>query len=98
MDRPEPLTVKYAAFAALVVCAGLLARAIVKGFRTRLMFYRLRQHGMPMPPWNPVLGHLAAILPVMNTLPKNRQQPDTFKALCRAYKKKNGDSVIYVNM
>lgn len=51
-----------------------------------------------MPPWNPILGHLPSILPVMDTLPKDRQQPDAFEALCQAHENKYGDSVIYVDM
>ncbi|KAI0008223.1 cytochrome protein [Xylariaceae sp. FL0662B] len=84
--------------AGLVVLTSLFIRVVVKGFRIRLKFYRLRQQGMPMPPWNPILGHLPAIMPVMKTLPEDRQQPDAFEPLCRAHQKEDGDSIIYLDM
>lgn len=51
----------------------------------------------PMPPWNPLLGHLPAVLRIMNTLPEDRQQPDAFDLLCQAHQG-DSDSVIYVDM
>lgn len=50
-----------------------------------------------MPPWNPLVGHLPAIMGVMKTLPEDRQQPDAFEVLCREHEK-DGDSVIYLDM
>ena len=51
-----------------------------------------------MPPWNPLFGHLLALVPVMRTLPEDRQQPDAFEALCQAHENKDGDSVMYLDM
>jgi cytochrome P450 len=51
-----------------------------------------------MPPWNPILGHLLAIPPVMKTLPEDTQQPDAFEALCKAHEKDDMDSAIYLDM
>lgn len=50
-----------------------------------------------MPPWNPFLGHLTAVMPVMETLPEDRQQPDAFEVLCRSHQN-DSDSVIYLDM
>ena len=55
-------------------------------------------HTQPMPPWNPILGHLLAVPPVMKTLPEDTQQPDAFEALCRAHSKEGRDSIIYLDM
>ncbi|KAK8116329.1 cytochrome P450 71B25 [Apiospora sp. TS-2023a] len=84
--------------AGLVVCASALVYFLVKGYRARRTFHRLRKKGMPMPPWNPVLGHLLAVPPVMRMLPEDTQQPDAFEALCKANDKKDGDSIIYLDM
>ncbi|KAI9162719.1 putative sterigmatocystin biosynthesis P450 monooxygenase stcS [Paramyrothecium foliicola] len=48
-----------------------------------------------MPPWNPLLGHLLELPPVMKNLPEDTQQPDAFEALCKAYEK--DESIIYVD-
>ncbi|KAK4183913.1 cytochrome P450 [Podospora australis] len=85
-----------AASTGLVVCLGAIAYLVAKGYRARLRFYQLRQQGMPMPPWNPILGHLLAVPPVIATLPEDTQQPDAFEALCRAHEK--DDSIIYLDM
>ncbi|KAI0479830.1 cytochrome protein [Xylaria cf. heliscus] len=93
MDIPRQVVL-----AGLVLCAGFFARVAIKGYRTRRIFYRLRQQGMPMPPWNPLLGHLLALVPILKTLPEDRQQPDAFEALCKVHERNDGDSVIYLDM
>ncbi|OTB13842.1 hypothetical protein K445DRAFT_24337 [Daldinia sp. EC12] len=89
---------EFVATAGLVACASALVYLLVKGYRARLTFYRLRKQGMPMPPWHPILGHLLAVPPIMKTLPEDTQQPDAFEALCRVNEKKDADSIIYVDM
>lgn len=49
-----------------------------------------------MPPWNPILGYLLALPPIIKTLPGDTQQPDAFEALCKAHETDN--SIIYVDM
>lgn len=46
MDSLQPLTVRHAVLVVLVAFASLFVFILVKGFRTRLIFYRLRQQGM----------------------------------------------------
>ncbi|KAK3369632.1 cytochrome P450 [Lasiosphaeria ovina] len=90
------LALEHAAPAFLVAFTTVLAYAAVKGYRARRFFYRLRQQGMPMPPWNPILGYLLALPPIIKTLPGDTQQPDAFEALCKAHETDN--SIIYVDM
>ncbi|ROV91847.1 hypothetical protein VMCG_09209 [Cytospora schulzeri] len=94
----DPFTVARALSAGLVACVSMLVYVIIKGYRARMRFYRLRQQGMPMPPWNPVFGHLLALPPVMRTLPEDTQQPDLFETLCRAHETGDTDSIIYLDM
>ncbi|KAI1442336.1 cytochrome protein [Annulohypoxylon stygium] len=98
MISDEQSGVGHVATAGLVACATALVYLLVKGYQARLTFYHLRQQGMPMPPWNSVLGHLLAVPPVMKTLPEDTQQPDAFEALCRANENKDADSIIYLDM
>ncbi|XDG04948.1 hypothetical protein ABKA04_004563 [Annulohypoxylon sp. FPYF3050] len=98
MISDEQSGVGHVATAGLVACATALVYLLVKGYQARLTFYRLRQQGMPMPPWNSALGHLLAVPPVMKTLPEDTQQPDAFEALCRANEKEDADSIIYLDM
>ncbi|KAF3069067.1 hypothetical protein GL218_08063 [Daldinia childiae] len=98
MVNDELFSVGHAATAGLVACASALVYLLVKGYQARLTFYRLRQQGMPMPPWNSILGHLLAIPPVMKTLPEDTQQPDAFEVLCRENEKRDADSIIYIDM
>ncbi|KAK4233546.1 cytochrome P450 [Achaetomium macrosporum] len=98
MSSADLLSAGRVASACLAACASALVYLVVKGYHARRTFYRLRQQGMPMPPWNPILGHLLAVPPVMKTLPEDTQQPDAFEALCKAHEKDNMDSVIYLDM
>ncbi|KAI1198749.1 cytochrome protein [Nemania serpens] len=98
MSTSESFTVGHALSVGLVTCVGALVYLVVKGYQARMVFYRLRQQGLPMPPWNPILGHLLAVPPVMKQLPEDTQQPDAFEALCRAHENRDADSIIYLDM
>lgn len=49
-----------------------------------------------MAPWSPFFGHLAALLPLMKTLPEDRHQQDLLEKLCQSHEG-DGDSVTYVD-
>jgi hypothetical protein len=68
-----------------------LTYVVIKGWKQRAMFYRLRKQGMvclflahvyirvlmttqPMPPWNPITGHLLCLAPLVTRFPKDAIQ------------------------
>lgn len=78
--------------------SGFLTYMLIRGYRARSFFYRrLMQQGLPMPPWSPFLGHLLALSPVVDQLPKDTQRPDAFEILCKD-RQGDGDSVIYLDL
>ncbi|KAF2756235.1 cytochrome P450 [Pseudovirgaria hyperparasitica] len=72
------------------------AYVIYKGYKARMPFYRLREAGMPMPPWNPILGHLLVMPEILKTMPKDSQQTDAFVILSRKFGKT--DSLFYLDL
>ncbi|KAL2041650.1 hypothetical protein N7G274_005434 [Stereocaulon virgatum] len=44
---------------------------LVKLYRARVKIARLRNQGLPMPPWHPILGHLYFCYQISSTLPKD---------------------------
>ncbi|KAK4182184.1 cytochrome P450 [Podospora australis] len=82
----------------LVVSLTALAYIFLKGYQRRASFNRLRRQGLPMPPWNPFLGHLLALSPVLAKLPSDTQQPGAFEILCKSHEKKDGESLIYLDL
>ncbi|KAM7214740.1 Cytochrome P450 [Rhypophila decipiens] len=82
----------------LVVSLTALAYIFLKGYQRRASFNRLRRQGLPMPPWNPFLGHLLALSPVLAKLPSDTQQPGAFEILCKTHEKKDGESLIYLDL
>ncbi|KAM7195834.1 Cytochrome P450 [Rhypophila sp. PSN 637] len=82
----------------LVVSLTGLAYIFLKGYQRRASFNRLRRQGLPMPPWNPFLGHLLALSSALAKLPSDTQQPDAFEILCKIHEKEDGESLIYLDL
>ncbi|KAL4801043.1 N-alkane-inducible cytochrome P450, partial [Aspergillus venezuelensis] len=57
--------------------------------RVRLAFYRLKEGGMPMLPWNPFLGNLPALASFMKKAPTDAQAAMTFALLAEELKLDN---------
>ncbi|KAL4929076.1 cytochrome P450 [Aspergillus undulatus] len=53
----------------------------------RLIFYRLKKQGLPMPPWDFVAGHLKVLPALLKQLPTGSQQSDAFTILSRDFPK-----------
>lgn len=49
-----------------------------------------------MPLWNPILGHLLSLPPILKQLPKDAQQPYAFKELSKNFA--NTDSLFYLDL
>lgn len=49
-----------------------------------------------MPPWNPILGHLLSLPPILKKLPKDSQQPYAFGELSKNFAK--SDSLFYLDL
>ncbi|KAE8349705.1 putative N-alkane-inducible cytochrome P450 [Aspergillus coremiiformis] len=62
---------------ALVYVASFLYTLV----KVRLLFYRLKKKGMPMLPWNPVLGNLPVLFNFMKKVPKDAQEAMSFALL-----------------
>ncbi|KAL8631416.1 hypothetical protein Q9189_002838 [Teloschistes chrysophthalmus] len=58
-------TISIALFTIFAI-AGLL-----KTYQARMPLYRYRKMGLPMPPWNPILGHLCFCYKIASALPKD---------------------------
>ncbi|KAL4957494.1 cytochrome P450 [Aspergillus filifer] len=57
--------------------------------RVRLVFYRLKKGGMPMLPWNPILGNLPALASFMKKARTDAQAAMTFAMLAEESKLDN---------
>lgn len=49
-----------------------------------------------MPQWNPILGHLLSLLPILSRLPKDSQQPYAFGELSKDFVK--SESLFYLDL
>ena len=49
-----------------------------------------------MPPWNPILGNLLVLPPILKQLPADSQQPDAFAQLSKSFTQ--SDSVFYLDL
>ncbi|KAK7183007.1 hypothetical protein DPSP01_006044 [Paraphaeosphaeria sporulosa] len=72
------------------ICVGLLSYFLWRLYNARLVFWRLKKLGMPMPPWNPVLGHLLVLPAIIKHLPKDVQQSWIFRCTARDFEASDG--------
>ncbi|KAE8383240.1 putative N-alkane-inducible cytochrome P450 [Aspergillus bertholletiae] len=76
---------KLAGHMAIGLAAAYLVSFFYKMIKVRLIFYRLKKQGMPMPPWNPILGHLHVVVGLSRRAPSDMRQADSFGALASHY-------------
>ncbi|RAK90847.1 sterigmatocystin biosynthesis P450 monooxygenase stcS [Aspergillus costaricaensis CBS 115574] len=70
------------AIASAVTC---LISFLYKMVKVRLHMYRLKEQGMPMPPWDPIFGHLRIMPGLAKKCPSDALQSQTFAVLSMQY-------------
>ncbi|KAF2108194.1 putative N-alkane-inducible cytochrome P450 [Lophiotrema nucula] len=76
--------------AALTALVGILSYFIYKLYNARVVFWRLKKLGLPMPPWNPILGHLPILPSVLAKLPKGAMQAYMFEIISKEFEASDG--------
>ncbi|KAF2642012.1 cytochrome P450 [Massarina eburnea CBS 473.64] len=66
---------------ALSLVVGAIGLFATKMIKSRLIFYKLKKQGLPMPPWSFAAGHLMTLPPLLEKLPLGSQQSDAFSLL-----------------
>ncbi|KAL4751945.1 hypothetical protein BDW72DRAFT_212345 [Aspergillus terricola var. indicus] len=79
-----------------VLALSALVASLYKLVKMRLIFYRLKKQGLPMPPWDLVAGNLRVLPGLLKQLPKGSQQSDAFTILSRDFSKT--DSCFYIDL
>ncbi|KAL3421062.1 afln vera monooxygenase [Phlyctema vagabunda] len=79
-----------------IVVLSALCYFFYKGYKARLPFRILSAQGVPMPPWNPFLGHLLSLPPVLKLFPEDAQQIFAFGELSKQFTKSDG--LFYLDM
>jgi cytochrome P450 len=78
------------------IFVGAISYFSWKLYKARRVFRRLKRLGVPMPQWNPVLGHLTTLPRLLNQLPKGAQQSYCFGLLSREFAK--SDNLFYIDL
>ncbi|KAN0112751.1 cytochrome P450 [Hyaloscypha variabilis] len=81
---------------AITLLLILLTYVISKGWHSRRLFYKLRQQGLPMPPWNIFTGNMLALLPLLKKFPGNAHQNYLITELSKDFTK--WDSAFYLDL
>ncbi|KAE8164164.1 hypothetical protein BDV40DRAFT_298652 [Aspergillus tamarii] len=67
------------------IAIGLAAAYLISFFymkiKVKLIFYGLKKQGMPMPPWDPILGHPYVVAGFSKQFSGDIQQARSFGAL-----------------
>ncbi|KAL4934895.1 hypothetical protein BDV06DRAFT_208071 [Aspergillus oleicola] len=82
--------------ALIVLAVSTLLAFLYKLVKMRLIFYRLKKQGLPMPPWDFVAGHLQIMPALLKQLPTGSQQSDAFTILSQDFSKT--DSCFYIDL
>ncbi|KAE8398860.1 cytochrome protein [Aspergillus pseudonomiae] len=90
------LATTYGAQVALTVALILIVRFFHEMFKVRLLFYRLRKQGLPMPQWDFAAGNLRMLPDLMKRHPKGSQQSEAFTLL--SYEFPNNDNCFYIDV
>ncbi|KAJ0420245.1 putative N-alkane-inducible cytochrome P450 [Aspergillus carlsbadensis] len=69
----------------LSLVAVYISSFLYSWIKVRRLFHRLRKQGMPMPPWNSLVGHLPFLAAFMKTVPKDAGSAMTFATLSSEY-------------
>ncbi|GAB1198628.1 hypothetical protein APSETT444_007955 [Aspergillus pseudonomiae] len=96
MSTLPVLVSTYGAQVALVVALVIVLRFFHEMLKVRLLFYRLRRQGLPMPKWDFVAGNLRMIPGLMKRHPKGSQQSEAFTLL--SYEFSNFDNCFYIDV
>jgi cytochrome P450 len=93
-----PLSTFSLAVAAL--CGGTVLYLLRRLYKARSDFYYSKvKKGMPMPPWNPIFGHLLVLDSAFrkHNLPPDIQMPDVFAGLSKEFGNES-DSLFYMDL
>ncbi|KAE8341470.1 hypothetical protein BDV24DRAFT_151135 [Aspergillus arachidicola] len=81
---------------ALVSALVIVLRFLQEMLKVRLLFYRLRKQGLPMPKWNFAAGNLQILPDLMKRHPKGSQQSEAFTLL--SYEFATSDNCFYIDL
>ncbi|KAB8249601.1 cytochrome P450 [Aspergillus flavus] len=85
----------YGARVALVLALVIVLRFLQEMLKVRLLLYRLRKQGLPMPKWNFAAGNLQMLPDLMKRHPKGSQQSEAFTLL--SYEFASSDNCFYID-
>lgn len=86
--------------AVAAVCGGAILYFLSRLYQARSEFYHHKvKKRLPMPPWNPVFGHLLVLDKAFKSfsLPPDTQMPDVFAGLSKEFRDKS-DSLFYLDI
>jgi cytochrome P450 len=86
--------------AVAAVCGGAILYFFSRLYQARSDFYNNKvKKGLPMPPWNPIFGHLLVLDKAFKkyNLPPDTQMPDVFAGLSKEFQDKS-DSLFYLDI
>ncbi|KAE8141616.1 cytochrome P450 [Aspergillus pseudotamarii] len=86
----------YGAQLALVLFLMIVLRFFHEMLKVRLLFYRLRKLGLPMPKWDFGAGNLRMLPDLMKRHPKGSQQSEAFTLL--SYEFSSFDNCFYIDV
>jgi cytochrome P450 len=84
----------------VAVCGGAIVYFLVRLYKARSDFYHSKvKTGQPMPPWNPLFGHLLVLDKAfkMYNLPPDTQMPDVLAGLSKEFQHES-DSLFYLDI
>lgn len=86
--------------AIVAICGGVVSYLLALLYKARSDFYHSKvKKGLPMPPWNPIFGHLLTLDNAFKkySLPPDIQMPDVFAPLSKRYNDES-DSLFYMDL
>lgn len=87
-------------FAIAALCGSIVIYLLALLYRARSEFYYSKVvKGLPMPPWNPIFGHLLTLDSAFKShnLPPDIQMPDVFSLLSKEFSEES-DSLFYMDL
>ncbi|THC88668.1 hypothetical protein EYZ11_011886 [Aspergillus tanneri] len=90
------LAATYGTRVALALGLVIVLRFFHEMLKVRLLFYRLRKQGLPMPAWDFAAGNLRMLPDLMKRHPKGSQQSEAFTLL--SYEFPNSDNCFYIDV
>ncbi|KAH8701392.1 cytochrome P450 71B25 [Phaeosphaeriaceae sp. PMI808] len=80
----------------MTVTVATMTVFFYKMFKVRMLFYRLKKQGLPMPQWDFGAGHLKVLPALLEKFPKGSMQSDAFTQL--SYDFANTDGCFYIDV